>query len=160
MAVEETDREDLMREATALVERVEIRVPGWAETVIMGRKRNGDVSLYFGASPVYHLNANGQLRRAHAGEYLYRSQETALARMHRERTAEATILHREDLSSEETESFLGIMQQQLDHLRGALADSTAAIIQQIPAENFPLEDLLNSLPATSPELAPRIPGKR
>ena len=49
MAKEERDREDIFREATALVERVELSgIVGQAEPVVIGFRRNGCGSIYFG----------------------------------------------------------------------------------------------------------------
>ena len=52
MALHEQDREDLLSEATALVQRVELRVEGFAEPVIVGFRRGGEASVFFGADPV------------------------------------------------------------------------------------------------------------
>src|SRR5258705_63721 len=61
MARQESDREDLLREATALVQRVELVVAGYDEPVVCGFRRGGSVSLVFGGEPVYQFNTANQL---------------------------------------------------------------------------------------------------
>src|SRR5688572_26999220 len=67
MSRRESDREDLLREATALVERVELLVPGEGEPVVAGFRRDGSLSVFFGPEAVYQFNSAGELRRAFAG---------------------------------------------------------------------------------------------
>src|SRR5688572_18570527 len=64
MARQEQDREDILREATALVERVELLIPEFPEPIVAGFRRDGSASFFFGADPVLQFNAQGKLRRA------------------------------------------------------------------------------------------------
>ena len=48
MARNEQDREDLMREAGALVDRCEIQVEFLTEVVVVGFRRDDSVSFFFG----------------------------------------------------------------------------------------------------------------
>src|SRR5204863_2544475 len=67
MAREESSREDLLREATALVERIEL-IPNGSTSdgrIVAGFRRNGALSVFFGEDPVYQFNAAGELRRAY-----------------------------------------------------------------------------------------------
>src|SRR5438045_2175540 len=105
MARHEADREDLMAEAIALRERVELALPGEAEHTIAGFRDNGRFSLYFGTDPVFHLDADGALRRAFVGGDLYRSQAHTLARLTRQRTGGAVNLVRHDLDASQLEMF-------------------------------------------------------
>ena len=50
MARHEEDREDLLAEATALVERAELVVEGAAESVVIGFRRDGCASIYCGCN--------------------------------------------------------------------------------------------------------------
>ncbi|HEX3599001.1 MAG TPA: hypothetical protein VHU84_02590, partial [Lacipirellulaceae bacterium] len=72
MSREESQREDLIREATALVERIEISFdasvsndPDSPQQVIIGFRANGALSIFFGEDPVYQFNSAGDLRRAY-----------------------------------------------------------------------------------------------
>ncbi len=64
MARHEEEREDLMRDAKALVDRIELVVPGFEEPVVVGFRTNGAASFYFGQDAVYHFNSQLELRRA------------------------------------------------------------------------------------------------
>jgi hypothetical protein len=74
MSRNESDREDLMAEATALRRRVQLQVPGEALSIIAGFRDEGRVSIYFGPDPVYHFDEQGRLRRAFVAGRLYRTQ--------------------------------------------------------------------------------------
>src|SRR5437588_282047 len=89
MARETTDREDLLREATALVERAELAVADWPEPVVIGFRRDGAASIYFGGDPVYQFNARGELRRAFVADRLFKAEHGILAALDRQRSATA-----------------------------------------------------------------------
>ena len=60
MSRHETDREDLMQEATGLARRVEWQVPFIDEPVVAGFKKNGACSVYFGAEPMLQFAAKAK----------------------------------------------------------------------------------------------------
>lgn len=158
----ETDREDLMREATALRIRAEFQIPGREETIIAGCRDNGWWSIYFGPAPCYHFDAEGRLRRGYVGGRLYRTQETTLAELERVRSDAATRLLRRDLQPEELDAFLNDMRDQLTNLETALRSGTAILLQAVPFEanvagpltRF-LADMLNAPPALAPPIKTR-----
>ena len=57
MAREEHARENLIAEATALVERVELLLAGLPEPVVAGFRPDGSASLFFADDPVYQFNS-------------------------------------------------------------------------------------------------------
>lgn len=121
MAREESDREDLMREAVALNRRMEIGVVGSVEPIVLGfRDSTGWFSIYFGQDPVYTWDAAGQLRRAYEGGCLFRTQGATLARLERMRSENAVELVRHDLDAAECERFLQRMQARLAELSDVL----------------------------------------
>jgi hypothetical protein len=163
MARLEADREDLMREATALVRRAEYRVPEEPEGVIMGLRSSGALSIFCGADPVVHLDGDGRLRRAFVGGHLYRTQGTTLARLHRTRSDSQVVLRRQDLSPPELTAFLGEIDARLSRLAHALSDGTATCVQQVPAGEDVAAELSNALGRVCSHplrLAPAIRGKR
>ena len=85
MARHETDRENLMLEATALIRRAEWSIPSHSDPIVAGFKRSGGWSLYFGSDPVYQFDADGRLRRAFVDGQIWRTQGTTLAGLRRER---------------------------------------------------------------------------
>ena len=134
MAQQEEDREDLLAEATALVERVELALSGLAEPVVAGFRRDGSFSVFFGASPVYQFNRLGKLRRAYVDALLYKAQAGRLYSLRRERTAQAVNLWRAELSDQAAEQFLATAIAALQSLHAAISSGQVTIAGQHPAE--------------------------
>ena len=132
MARQDEDREDLLAEATALVERLEFLLPGYPQPAVAGFRANGCASLFFGSDPVYQFNTLGQLRRAYVGGLLYRADRGRLASLRRERLAGRVQLTRSDLDAAAQAHFLGEMRGHLDALRGPLNSEQCEILGQVP----------------------------
>ena len=86
MARVEADHEDLLKEAVALVRRMEFQPIGGVEAVIVGFRESGWLSIYIGADRMYQFDELGRLRRAYIDGLLYRTQGTALAQLRRQLT--------------------------------------------------------------------------
>ena len=88
MARIEEDKEDLIADGVAMVERAEFaRSDTEAETsdwnmLTTGFRRNGDLSIYLDQTYFYQFDTEGRLRRAHVDRFLYRSQGHTLAQLH------------------------------------------------------------------------------
>jgi hypothetical protein len=134
MSRQESDREDLLREATALVERVELRLPEQPESIVAGFRRDGSASFFFGQSPVYQFNSRCELRRAYISGLLYKVDSGKLVEMRRERTATAVELRSRPLSSEEAAQFLLDTEKWLSTLRSALVAGNAEVLGQVPGD--------------------------
>ena len=63
MALEERDREDLLRDGRMMPWRGECSIDG--VTVLAGFRRDQQLSLYCGPDPVFQFNSAGKLRRAY-----------------------------------------------------------------------------------------------
>ena len=162
MARHESDREDLMKEATALVRRVEFESPTASENIIAGFRSNGWLSIYLGPDPVYHFDAETRLRRAYVDGSLYRTQGNTLARLTRHRLPDVTELQRHDLDATELSHFLDHMQSQLQSFHDALTTGRTTVVAQIPSEDTIVDDLmekLEKLHVANELLAPKIAGK-
>jgi hypothetical protein len=136
MARQESDREDLLREATALVERVELSPVDAPqhEPVIAGFRAGGAVSIFFGGDPVYQFNASGELRRAYADGLLFKAERGCLVSLRRIRRQAEVQLVRHDLTDAEQAAFLTRM---TDQLRGFAADLECvnySLVGQVPAD--------------------------
>lgn len=119
--MEYEDREDLLREATALVERAEFMVEGFDEPVVVGFRRSGALSVYYGSSPVDHFNGLGQWRRGFVDGRLLKAEGGKLVAMRRERRSGATYLVAQELDEEESARCLRAIRQRLDALHAGLA---------------------------------------
>ncbi|MBW3542745.1 MAG: hypothetical protein KY476_20980 [Planctomycetes bacterium] len=166
MSRTETDREDLLAEAVALVRRVELRVPGLPENLVAGFRSDGRLSVYFGGDPAYHFDAAGRLRRAFVDGELFRTQGTTLARLRRTRTPAVTELVRWDLPLGELKAFIERMRGQCELLLRATepeASAPGAVLRRVPGDDHLLPELrrmLETILSTDEPLAPPIKGKR
>ena len=134
MARDEHDREDLLREATALVERVEFRLTEHAESVVAGFRRDGCFSIFFGAQSVYQFNSHGELRRAFVREQLLKAQRGRLVALRRERVPGRVELVRHELDEQETATLLSSIHIDLTSVRASLETSSAQLVGQVPAD--------------------------
>lgn len=135
MARQESDREDLIREAVALTTRAELLFEGLEEPVTIGFRSNNAMSIFVGQDPVYQFDPQGALRRAFVGGFLFRSQHNTLARMHRVRTETETILSRTDLTEDELTQFKEAMLRCVKTLQSAVADDRFKVSRSVP-ESF------------------------
>src|SRR5262245_11539562 len=107
MGREESDREDLLREATALVERIEL-APDFGhagEHIVVGFRANGAASFFFGADSVFQFNAAGELRRAYCGGQLIKASRGQLVSLARQRLENETQLLSRKLTDDEQAKF-------------------------------------------------------
>ncbi len=165
MAREESDREDLLREATAYGRRAEFRIVGGEHaTVFFVGLRESGCSLYVGQDPVYHLDAGDRLRRAYVGGELYRTQGETLARLRRERTESTTDLLRTDLNEDELTDFRAEAAREIRRVLGAIGDDAVVVEGRVPKEDERIladaaERFARHLDEGQP-LAPAIKGRK
>ncbi len=132
MAREQHDREDLLAEATALVERIEFDLPGYGESIVAGFRTSACASLFFGADPVYQFNSQRQLRRAYVGGVLYKAERGRLVSLTRERSAGGLQLVRGQIDDAGQARFLSEMATHLAALGSALESGRFTIVGQVP----------------------------
>ncbi|MDX1965288.1 MAG: hypothetical protein SFX18_19235 [Pirellulales bacterium] len=125
MARQELPREDLLRDARALVMRGEYLPATGEPPIVTGFRANGAASFFFGEDPAYHFTSNRKLRRAYAGGELYKAQAGQLIRLQRERTTDQVVLRSAPLAPRVHDEFLLAARQKLSWLEQILgADST------------------------------------
>jgi hypothetical protein len=163
MAKHEHDREDLMREAVALPDRVELSVAGFETLVTIGFRSNSAMSVFIGQDPVYQFDPEGRLRRAFLNGLLYRSQHTTLALLKRERTETETILLRKDLGAETLQTFRETMQNSLEILHQSLKTGLFTSVRSVPESVDHILRILTALAVirdAEPWLSPAINRRR
>ncbi|MBD3673519.1 MAG: hypothetical protein HUJ26_08325 [Planctomycetaceae bacterium] len=164
MARDESDREDLLREAVALSRRAELEFEDREEPVFLGFKRDGGLSIYLGPDPVYQFNPLGQLRRAYRNGLLYRTQGTTLAELNRDRSQQDRVtLQRRDLEERELGEFLEEMTARLHGLQQRLSARSYQRFSTVPEEADLIPEFLSALElvfSAAPRLAPAIKGRR
>ena len=149
MARQEQDREDLLREATALVERMERAAAAFPEAVVIGFRRHGEGSIFIGADPVFQFNSRLELRRGFLDGQLLKAEHGTLVTLERRRTAGEVQLLRTELTADQTEAVLSRLHANLVVLRQTLNEQRFTIIGQVPAEADVVGHVrawLNSLP--------------
>jgi hypothetical protein len=136
MAREESEREDLLREATALVERIELAPIGGddGEHVVAGFRREGGLSIYFGSDSAYHFNSTGDLRRAFANGLLIKAAHGQIVSLDRRRQASEVQLVRHAFSDIEQSQFLSDLERRLADFSRQCDASQWIIVGQVPAD--------------------------
>jgi hypothetical protein len=139
MARQEQDREDLLREATALVERAELRIASSNDPILAGFRRDRSFAIYFGGDPVYQFNTAGELRRAFVAGLMYKAEVGRLISLRREKESDRTVLVRRELSGDEQTTLLTSARQALGELRTALERDDFTLVGQVPGESGVIE---------------------
>ena len=134
MARLEQDREDILREAVALVERIELRLPGYEQPVVIGFRGDGAASIFVGADPVFQFNSRGQLRRGYLNGRLIKAEDGRLISLERQRSEAQVQLLRHDFTDVETAEFLELAKHHLDTLDHQLRTGVYEITGQVPTD--------------------------
>jgi hypothetical protein len=132
MARREEHREDLLAEATALVERAEFQIAAEPAPVVIGFRRNGAASVYFGQDVAYQFNAANQLRRAFVNDRLLKADRGRLASLMRVRTEDEVQLVRHDLDPTEIDAIMAQIGMRIARLRDESLSGRAELLRQSP----------------------------
>jgi hypothetical protein len=143
MAQEESPREDLLREATALLERIELVPTAHGKSpadacqdppIVSGFRSNGALSIFFGDNEVYHFNAAGELRRSYLAGHLYKALNGELVSLARVRTSQQVELRSRTLDAEEEAKFISTMQKRLAALAASLTMQKFELLRAVPPD--------------------------
>lgn len=134
MARHEQDRENLLREATALVERAEVKIASHEESIVVGFRRDGSLSIFFGADPVYQFNTSKQLRRAFVAGLLYRAERGKLVALRRVHDQNATTLLRHDATAEEQTALLEELSRACQEFHARLVCGDFSLVGEVPPQ--------------------------
>lgn len=132
MARDSESREDLMREATALVVRCELTLPHEPESIVVGFRADGCGSVYWGEEPAYHFNTRCELRRAYVRGLLFKAEGGRLVSLRRERSGGQVSLVRHELDDSEQQTLLEALAARHERLLAALQTGQAALVRQVP----------------------------
>ena len=147
MARQEREREDLLREATALVQRVAFQADD-STAVVVGFRRDGSGSIYVGDNLAYHFNSENAFRRAYVDGELLKAEGGELIALRRERTESEVQLLRRSLAPAETGKHLERLTQCIRWLRRLCHSSDLRILGQVPEQTNVLQrvrEWLNTL---------------
>lgn len=152
MAKQEQDREDLLGEATALVRRIELSLPGDDDAWVIGFRRDGAASVYIGADPVLQFNAANQLRRAYIGGKLVKAERGQLVWLERRRTETESQLVRREFTEPEQAATIMMIRDHLSRLREQIVGGDARVVQEVPKETAVTGDVVRWLDSMPDEL--------
>jgi hypothetical protein len=135
MAREVRDREDLLREATGLVERVELRVSFAPHTIVCGFRAQGELSVYWGQDEVAQFNRQAEFRRGFKDGKLVASYRRQLFWLVKQPAGGRASLHREPFSAAEQTRFMDALEENLELLQDSLEDdASTTVVGQVPAQ--------------------------
>jgi hypothetical protein len=136
MARQESDREDLLRDAIALVERVELAPAeaGFAQRVVAGFRSDGAMSIYFGSDAAYQFNTAHELRRAFREDRLFKAVRGRLVSLERVRQQNEVQLLRRELSDAEQAAFLARLREMLSRVAADIDAGRFTVIGQVPGD--------------------------
>ena len=133
MARQESDREDLIREATGLVDRVEYEVDFVEEPIVVGFRRDGSASFFFGQAQVYQFNSQNQLRRGYLNDKLVKAERGSLVTLTRHRTETEVQLVRHEMSSTEEAEYLNNAAATINNLKSSIEQNRISILREVSA---------------------------
>ncbi|HMO85104.1 MAG TPA: hypothetical protein PKC18_09320 [Lacipirellulaceae bacterium] len=160
MARHAKPREDLLRDARALVPRVQFRLPpGSGPQHVFAGFRHDALSLYFDDDPAFHFNSQGQLRRALVADRLIKAERGRLIAMERQHGEKAVVLRSTPLASQAQRELLEDVQRRLAELKSALEAGRLVLVGQQPPEGDAAARLaawLARVGAIDPAQSPRL----
>jgi hypothetical protein len=133
MARQELPREDLMREATALVQRIALR-NRQGEEVVIGFRRDGSGSIYVNQDPAWHFNCRGALRRAYEGGWLIKAEAQRLIRMKRQREPDRVVLLSEPMGAAEQAEWIEAVARRCAALLAQWNEGLWFVAQKVPED--------------------------
>jgi len=141
MARQAHDRENLLRDATALLPRVQLRltIDEEQKEVFAGFRASNALSIYFDADPVYHFNSHHQLRRAYIDNVPIKADRQRLISWQTRRTERAVELVPHVLSSSEQLQIAKDLFTHFETLKKVLDSSHYSCIGQVPEDGDGVE---------------------
>lgn len=134
MAKDAHDREDLLRDATGYVQRVELRVEGVKPEIFCGFREQGAFSLYWGQDEVFQFNADWALRRGYWQSRMIASYLHQLHWLNRDATEARAKLSREAFSNDQQAEFGQNLATRLRLLKRAIDEGTYEVLGQVPPD--------------------------
>lgn len=134
MARIEQDREDLLRDARALLPRGEFLLPCVNDPVVIGYRKQGAVSVYLGQDPALHFNSHGELRRGYVDDRLLKAVDGRLVQMQRVRQEGEVQLRSRPLADEQQQAMLERVGRWLSLVRDGLSSHAYELVGQVPED--------------------------
>jgi len=160
MTRQESDREDMLREATALVDRAELQLEDAIEPLVFGFRANGALSVFVTQDEVYQFDAEGRWRRGYLHGRLLKAERGRIVEMVRERMERETVLRSRQWSPAEQDEYARRWRRRSDWIREALEASRYRCVGAVSASGIDpvlrLRDWLETRKADPLEVADRL----
>ena len=142
MARQAQDREDLLRDAKALVPRLmlKVKILGQPCELFVGFREEA-LSLYFDADPVYQFNSRGELRRAFIENTIIKAVAGKLEVWQPERSEREVAMRSREMNSAESDELLANLLRHLAAVREALQRNDYEFVGQVPEQGDGLNRL-------------------
>ncbi len=132
MAKQEVPKEDLIAQATALVNRIEFRTDSDQPLIVVGFRSDDSISFYFGEQPVYQFNTRDELRRVHVEAGMLKAEHRRLVRLEKRRTQGEVQLIRHELSDEDQAALISDVQRRLEEIADSITTAKSEVTRQVP----------------------------
>ncbi|MDA0658178.1 MAG: hypothetical protein O2931_11545 [Planctomycetota bacterium] len=143
MARDESDRDDVFQEATALVIRAECRLPGVQSEITIGFRRTGAASFYFHPDWVWHFDPQGSIRRGYDHGILLKAEQGRLVMLKRERFPDHVDLVSREATSEESANRMAQLSHDMEHLAKGVRGRQLQIVRGLPDKSIFMTELEN-----------------
>lgn len=145
MAKDEHDREDLLKDATGYIVRVELKLEDIEPVIFCGFRESDAFSIYWGQDEVIQFNADKAIRRGYWQGRMIASYLCQLHWLNRDPSQARTQLSRERFSPDEQERFLELARARATLLRSRLQSNAYELIGQVPADGDAVARILDWL---------------
>lgn len=126
------DREDLLRDASGMDPRIELRLAALEHSIFCGFRNHTALSLYWGQDNVVQFNSLGEIRRAFWENRMLASYNHRLHSLHRDTTSKRVRLHRELMADGTVREFETFWYQAVATLTESLSSKSCQIVGQFP----------------------------
>ena len=138
--------EDLLADATALVERGKVALPTITAPFVFGFRQNGALSLFFESEVAYHFNRYNQLRRVFLYGKRYKAEQGKLMYVTRMPQMRRVRLESIALEPKPMEEVLSGLNQRLKSVDNLLNAGQFRLVEQVSERGDIVSRLQNCIP--------------
>ena len=143
-------REDLLRDATALVERELFRIAGWSDPLLIGFRKSGCLSLFCGEDPALHFNSASELRRAFFQQQRLAVAHGQLVILQRKTACQQMRFVSQPLSADQTEELCQALAATIRDIQRALEQGAYESLGSVPSDARVVRRFLAQCPTLLP----------
>ena len=138
--------EDLLADATALVQRAKLEVPPGNDPVVFGFRDNGALSLFLDPEIAYHFNQQYELRRVFLSGERYKAEQGQLICVRRRPGLRNVRLESTLVKPSQLKHILSVLDEQLCRWNALLLEGNYRLIGQVPPDGNVVGRLQNCIP--------------